>query len=59
MDSVFAIGWEDDMLPHGLNHSQKRIEEEDGCICGRYKTQKYHDDYVEKDKAMKKVLDFR
>ena len=27
-DSVFVIGWEDDMLPHGLNHSQKGIEEE-------------------------------
>ncbi len=27
-DSVFVIGWEDDMLPHALNHSQKGIEEE-------------------------------
>lgn len=27
-DSVFVIGWEDDLLPHVLNHSQKGIEEE-------------------------------
>ena len=27
-DTVFVIGWEDDMLPHVLNHSPKGIEEE-------------------------------
>ena len=26
-DSVIVIGWEDDVLPHGFNHSYKGDEE--------------------------------
>ena len=33
-DSVFVIGWEDDMLPHGLITAKKGLKKKTGCICG-------------------------
>ena len=28
LEEVMVIGWEDDVLPHGFNHSYKGIDEE-------------------------------